>query len=76
LAGAWTVSFGTPSEDAAIQRKRCGRVTRKLRLLRAQGLIHKVPHTHRYLVSPKGRQLIGALHAAREADIQKLTQAA
>jgi hypothetical protein len=55
---------------------RCGRVTRKLRMLRAHGLIQKVPHTHRYTVTVKGRQVIAALHAAREADIQKLTRAA
>jgi hypothetical protein len=68
--------FGAPSDDPAISRRRSGQMTRKLRLLRAHGLIHKVPHTHRYLVSPKGRQVIAALHAAREADIQKLTKAA
>jgi hypothetical protein len=68
--------FGPAAGDAAEARRRSGQVTRKLRLLRAHGLIHKVPHTHRYLVSDKGRQLIAALHAAREADIQKLTHAA
>jgi hypothetical protein len=68
--------FKTPADDAAIKRKRSGQVTRKLRLLRAHGLIQKVPHTHRYMVSPKGRQVIAAIHAAAEADIQKLTAAA
>jgi hypothetical protein len=68
--------FGPPGADPADKRKRSGRVTRMLRLLRAHGLIHKVPHTHRYLVSAKGRQLIAVLHAAKEADIQKLSKAA
>ena len=68
--------FAGPAPDAASQAKRSGQVTRKLRLRRAHGLIHKVPHTHRYLVSDKGRQVIAAIHAAREADIHKLTQAA
>ena len=68
--------FRTPADDPAIKRKRSGQVTRKLRLLRAHGLIQKVPHTHRYLVSSKGRQVIVAIHAAAEADIQKLTAAA
>jgi hypothetical protein len=63
-------------DDRMAKRRRSGQVTRKLRMLRAHGLIHKVPHTHRYLVSDKGRQVIAALHAAREADVQKLTQAA
>jgi hypothetical protein len=68
--------FGTDEVDKATGRKRSGQVTRKLRLLRAHGLIRKVPHTHRYLVTSKGRQIIAALHAAREADIHKLTKAA
>jgi hypothetical protein len=68
--------FKTPADDPAIKRKRSGQMTRKLRLLRAHGLIQKVPHTHRCMVSPKGRQVIAAIHAAAEADIQKLTAAA
>jgi hypothetical protein len=68
--------FTTPASDDHEQRRRSGQVTRQLRMLRAHGLIQKVTHTHRYLVSEKGRQVIAALHAAREADIEKLTQAA
>jgi len=68
--------FATPANDEAEQRRRSGRVTRQLRMLRAHGLIQKVPHTHRYVVSEKGRKVIAALHAAREADIEKLTKAA
>ena len=68
--------LGPPSDDPAQKRRRSARITRQIRMLRAHGLIGKVPHTHRYLVSDKGRQVIAALHAAREADIQKLAQAA
>lgn len=68
--------FGEAAPDTAARRKRSGQVTRKLRLLRAHGLIRKVPRTHRYMVSDKGRQVIAALHAAREADIKKLAAAA
>lgn len=68
--------FGQPGDDPTTKRKHCGQVTRKLRLLRAHGLIRKIPHTHRYVVSSKGRQLIAALHAAREANIHTLTKAA
>jgi hypothetical protein len=68
--------FGPAADDPAINKKRSGQVTRKLRLLRAHGLIQKVPHTHRYLVSAKGRQLIAAVHAAKEANIHQLTKAA
>ena len=62
--------------EGAEKKRRSGQVTRKIRMLRAHGLIHKVQHTHRYQVSDKGRQVIAAIHAAREADIEKLAKAA
>ena len=68
--------FAKPTDDPAEKRRRCAQVTRKLRMLRAHGLVHKVPHSHRYMVSEKGRRVIAALHAAREADVEKLTKAA
>ncbi len=68
--------FGAEPKDAAEQRRRSGQITRRLRMLRAHGLINKVPHTHRYVVSEKGRRIIAALLAAREANVEKLTKAA
>jgi hypothetical protein len=68
--------FSKPADGEKEKRRRSGQVTRKLRMLRAHGLIHKLPHTHRYMVSEKGRQVITALLAAREADIEKLSKAA
>jgi len=57
-------------------RRQSAAVTRKLRLLRAHGLIRKVPHTHRYVVSPRGRTAITALLAARQANTAALLDAA
>jgi hypothetical protein len=71
-----TLLYARPPQDPAEKRRRGGQITRKLRMLRAHGLIHKLPHTHRYMVSQKGRQVIAALHAAGEADIETLTKAA
>lgn len=68
--------FGTELVPASEQRKRSAAVTRKLRLLRAHGLIHKVPKTHRYIVSEQGRKTIVALLAARNASTEQLTSAA
>jgi DNA-binding HxlR family transcriptional regulator len=48
-------------------------VGRRLRLLRAHGLIAKVSKTHRYVVTEKGRNVITALLAARQASTEKLT---
>lgn len=67
--------FG-PDQDtdtATLRRRRSGQITRKLRLLRAHGLIKKVPRTHRYLLSDKGTNLITVLLAARDADAKRLT---
>ncbi len=41
--------------------KESGRMSRSLSKLRAHGLIRKIPHSRRYLVSNKGRRVMGAL---------------
>jgi hypothetical protein len=51
-------------------------VTRQLRMLRAHGLIRKVSHTHRYLLTTQGRVIVAALLAARQADTATRTRAA
>jgi hypothetical protein len=53
-------------------RRRSSAISRKLRLLRAHGLIQKLPHTHRYQVTATGRQIITALLAARHATLKQL----
>jgi hypothetical protein len=68
--------YGAGEVPAAEQRRRSAAVTRQLRLLRAHGLIHKVPRTHRYVVSAAGRQAITALLAARNASAEELTRCA
>jgi len=57
-------------------KQRMGWIGRRLRLLRAHGLIQKVSGTHRYIVSDKGRTTITALLTARRADVQQLTKLA
>ncbi len=68
--------YATQSNDPQELRRRSAAVTRKLRLLRAHGLIRKIPKSHRYVVSDNGRVTITALLAARAADTTKLTAAA
>lgn len=58
------------------ERRRSGRVSRLLALLRAHGLIRKVSGTHRYHVSQRGRRILTALLSARNADVDQLTQLA
>ena len=66
--------YGAPPA-AAERRRQAAAVTRKLRLLRAHGLISKVLKTHRYLVTPGGRETCTALLAARNASVEQLTRA-
>jgi hypothetical protein len=61
------------THDRQRERKQMAAVGRKLRLLRAHGLIAKVSKTHRYTVTEKGRRIITALLAARQASTEKLT---
>lgn len=68
--------FPKAAPDAAEQRRQAAAITRKLRLLRAHGLIHKIPKTHRYQMSPHGREIINALLAARQTSTAKLAEAA
>jgi hypothetical protein len=67
-------SESTPSPT--IKRKRSAATTRRLRLLRAHRVIRKIPKTHRYQVSDRGRLMITAILAARDASVDKLTHAA
>lgn len=58
------------------KRKRSAAISRKLRILRAHGLIQKLPHTHRYRVSDHGRLVLNAILSAHHLTTQQLTAAA
>jgi hypothetical protein len=64
------------AKDPRVRRRQAARITRLIRLLRAHKLLVKVPNVHRYHVPPKARRLLTALQAARQADVEKLTQLA
>jgi hypothetical protein len=64
------------SRDPLARRRESAAVTRKLALLRAHGLIKKVTGTHRWVLTENGRRIVSALLAARNADIDQLTQLA
>jgi hypothetical protein len=60
--------YPTAARDEKQLRCRSAAITRKLRLLRAHGLIRKVPRTHRYVLSDRGRLITTALAALRDAN--------
>jgi hypothetical protein len=68
--------YGERPADVAAYRRQSNRVGRLLALLRAHGLIKKVPNTHRYQVTASGQTKIAAILAARKATVEKLTAAA
>ena len=49
------------------------RVTRKLRMLRAHGIIKKVPRTHRYLVTARGKEAVSAALKLQVISLNQLT---
>ena len=63
--------FGPP-KDKKDTRSQSAKVTRRLALLHAHGLISKISRTHRWQLTQKGRRIITALLAARHADTDKL----
>jgi hypothetical protein len=64
------------ADQTLTDRQKMTKVTRLIRLLRAHGLVQKVPKTHRYTVTSAGRQAITALLAARQASTRQLTELA
>ena len=58
--------------DPARQRHASARVTRQLRLLRAHGLIKKVPRTHVYRVTKQGAAIMSTAVRFRDTDVALL----
>lgn len=68
--------FGHLAPSPQEAKRRTAAVTRKLRLLRAHGIIQKVQKSHRYKLSAKGRQIANVVLAARAASVSKLNSLA
>jgi len=59
------------------ERKRySGRTTRRIKLLRAHGLVRKVPGANRYVLTDKGQKFSCAMMTASALDIKALTEMA
>jgi hypothetical protein len=63
--------YATPAKTKLERRRRSPAISRKLRLQRAHGLIHKLPHTHRYMVGDNGRLILNAILSAHRATIRQ-----
>ena len=60
----------------AADRRRSGCLSRLLRLFRAHGVVRKIPKTHRYQLTERGRLLTAALRATRDASLRQLLREA
>ena len=63
------------TKDRAERRRRCGRVTRLIQLLRAHGLVAKIPRSRRYRVTAQGEVLMSAAIKVKEIDLPKRMRA-
>jgi hypothetical protein len=66
----------TEASSTKDRRSQASRVTRKLALLRAHGLIRRIPKTNRYLLTAEGMKAIPAILATRRATLDQLITAA
>jgi hypothetical protein len=62
------------AESPVERRRRSAAISRKLRLLRAHGLIQKIPRTHRYQVTEAGRSILIAVLTTASASVHQLNQ--
>jgi len=64
--------YRAKSDDPAERARIASKVSYRLRILRAHGLIRKSPKRRRYHLTTKGRQIITALLQAQHATLQQL----
>ena len=53
-----------------------GRITRRIQIFRAHGIIKKIPHTTRYSLTKKRRKIVNAILAASSVDTEQLMEMA
>jgi hypothetical protein len=63
--------YATTPNDKAEARRRCGRVTRLIQVLRAHGLVAKIPHTRRYRITANGETLMSAAIKIKHLDFPR-----
>ena len=56
------------------ERRRSAAVSRKLRMLRAHGIVQKIPRTHRYQITDAGRAILLAVLTTARTSIHQLNQ--
>jgi hypothetical protein len=68
--------YSAPPKSKAEQRQRSATISRKLRMLRAHGLIRKRSHSHRYDVSRNGRPILNAILLVHRLTVRQINAVA
>jgi len=66
--------YDVDAESPIQRRRRSAAISRKFRMLRAHGLIKKVPRTHRYMVTETGRAILIAVLTTARTSVNQLNQ--
>jgi hypothetical protein len=66
------VVYAEPAATPQAQRRRSAAISRKLRLLRAHGIIHKVTGTHRYHVAAEARPMLLAILTSARTSLKQI----
>jgi len=69
------ILYDEPAVTPQEKRRRSAAISRKLRLLRAHGLIQKINRTHRYRLSPSAGPILIAVLTTARTSIHQLNQA-
>jgi hypothetical protein len=70
------VLFPKAAADSAQAKRRSALISRKLRMLRAHGILHKIKGRNLYQVTENGRAILTAILLAREATAKQLMKQA
>jgi len=68
--------FSSPAANSTEAKRRSALVSRKLRLLRAHGILHKIKGRNLYQVSDAGRTILTTFLIARQATAKQLMKKA
>jgi len=67
--------FPAPAQNSGELRRRSARISRQIRLLRAHGLIRKIPSSYRYQLTPRGRETLITIVATQQVTLNQLNRA-
>jgi hypothetical protein len=66
------VIFGQSPKNKNEEKKQSAKVSRLLKILRVHGIIKKVPRTHRYQLTDKGKLLVTLLGSLKNIETKKI----